>query len=377
MARAARRISHCRWLLGEGTGGLGRARHGVVLAGVRVARWAATFPHNAFSVPVVADTSEAAVDHAMGLAHGLALAHAEEIRSQRLAALALHPPSDLPAQERATQALTWSALDEAERALCAPVLLFGDAASLVEGALPGLRRLFAGDLPVKVVLLDERSLPLSGADPTLLGLSTRKVPVAAISLSHPKHLFESVIAALRWPGPALLHVHTPAPGAHGFAPDLTLQRAEEAVTARVHPLLRYDPSAEGAFGSRMDLSCNPEPAADHVSDDEGELTVQRWAAGERRFDNVDLELAAAERAGHWATLRELAGLKTPFTAQVRAQLEAELAASHAAELAAQQADYEGRLTDLAATQAADNAALLKGRLMQLAGYDVGEGDKAS
>lgn len=367
LVRSALAMEQLAWSLAKGAQGTGRARHGVVLAGAEIADWALRFPHNPFTVPVVAERGEAAADHALGLALGLALAHTAEIRRWRRASLALADPADLPAQERAVAQLRWTDLDDDERSWCPPVLLLGDATALMEGALPGLRRVLASDLPVKVVLLDGRNLPLAGADAALLGLAGRDAYVAASSVADFDHLFDSVSGAMAHRGPALLHVHAPAPTKHGFAPDQTLERARLAVAARVHPLLRYDPAAAGVFGSRLDLSGNPEPAEDHAIEDGQPLTLAMWAAGEARFAHTSLALATAERAGNWTTLRELAGLRTPFTAQVRAEVHAEVAAAHAAELAALKADHEAQLRALSEASAAEQAAQLKARLLQLVG----------
>ena len=377
LVRTARAIGELRWSLDEGALGNGRARHGIVLAGKGTAGWALRFPHNPFTVPVVAERGEAAADHALGLARGLALAHTAEVRTWRLADLALEAPADLPEQERAIATLGWADLSEDERALCPPVLLFGDATALMEGALPGLRRLLASDLPVKAVLLDERALPLAGADAALVGLSNRSAYVAATSLADFDHLFTSVNGAMAHAGPALVQIHTPLPRSHGFDVDQTIERARLAVVARVQPLLRYDPAADGVFGGRMDLTGNPAPTEDHANEGELALTVAAWAAGERRYEGASLAVATAERAGHWATLRELAGVKTPFTAQVRAQVQAEVAESHAAELAALKADYEAQLAAVRDTSAAEQAAQLKGRLMQLVGQAKARGEQAS
>jgi pyruvate-ferredoxin/flavodoxin oxidoreductase len=78
--------------------------------------------------------------------------------------------------------------------------------------------------------------------------------------------------------------------------------------------------------------------------------------------------AARERAENWGTLQELAGVITPFTADVRARVETELKAAHEAALAALRADYEGRLDELRRSQTAEHATRLRERLLELAGY---------
>ncbi|MEN8220475.1 MAG: hypothetical protein ABFS56_29825 [Pseudomonadota bacterium] len=76
-----------------------------------------------------------------------------------------------------------------------------------------------------------------------------------------------------------------------------------------------------------------------------------------------------ERLEAWRTLQELAGIVTPFTAEVEAKLKEQLAQGHQAELAALKEDYEARLETQRAEMEADMAARIKGQLMGLAGYN--------
>ena len=93
-----------------------------------------------------------------------------------------------------------------------------------------------------------------------------------------------MLQALSHDGPALVQVYAPSPSRDGFAPDDTVEQARLAVAARVLPLFRYDPAAEGVFGLRISLDGNP-------GDDE--LTVAEWLAGQGRFAS-HLDSPAAE-----------------------------------------------------------------------------------
>ena len=411
MARTARAIEEARWQIVEGMQGTGRARYGLVVAGASAADWAARFPRNPFGVPLTVDLAGNGADLAIGLLRGLLAERVAEARLIRGAELLLEGPADLPARERALEASTWRDLTSEELSLCPPILVLGGTDGLAGEELAGLSRLLSCGLPVKVVLLDGCELPVRGADPVLLALAHRDAFVLSGSVAHPDHLFEGVTAALRFSGPALVSIHAPRPGLHRFAEDATVERARLAVSARVHPLLRYDPQAQGAFGTRLSLEGNPEPERPWAAGEEGPmLTPAHWAAGEGRFEGrfadpgeagvtpiekylefssdargstiptvpgpngrslavgETLFSAVEERAAHWRTLQELSGLVTPFTATVRRQADEELRASHEAEVAALREEYEGKLEEQRKSQAAVQAARIRDRLMQLAGH---------
>ena len=219
--------------------------------------------------------------------------------------------------------------------------------------------------------------------------------------------------ALAWPGPALVHLHAPSPQRHGFPVAATLERARLAVESRAHPLLRYDPGAEGLFGLRASLEGNPEPEKQW-----GGASFAEWAAGEARFSvhfealegDGDLSLddwlglaeserssrvpfveigerrlavsspmaqAAGERLALWNTLRELTGASSPFTERIREALAAELQAEKETEIGALQSEHEARVAEVQAS--ADRQALdrLTDRLLTLSGFDANRPAKSN
>lgn len=408
---AARELERLRHAWVEGAHGTGRARYALALAGDGVASWAARYPRNPFVVPVSVDATGGGADRAAGLAEGLLARRADDVRRLRLGRLLVDSPSDLPAKLRELDALGWQDLTAEERQPAAPVLLVTGPEILGDEGLAGLGRLLASDRPVRVLLLDDRELPRGGPEPVLFGLSHRDAYVAASSIAEPDHLFRSLSGALAHPGPAFVHVHAPSPRRHGFAAAHTLERARLAVTARVQPLLRYDPRGEGVFGSRLDLSGNPEPEAAWATDAQGApVTPAHWARGEARYASelgaVDPEakttpvhawaaLPAAERVATtptvpgeegdlavggalgravverletWRTLQEIAGLVTPFTANVREEAEQALREAHRAELEHMRAEHQAQVAALQQQRLDDQADRLRSRLMELAGY---------
>jgi pyruvate-ferredoxin/flavodoxin oxidoreductase len=404
LAQLVGELDGLRHRLAVGEDGWGRARFGVVVARGRVAEWAARFPFHPYFAPATLAPTDEGVELARGIAGGLRARHLDLVRSLRRAAVEAKPPVDRAERLAAIDRLTWAELDEAERATCPPLLLLGDEAAFLEPGLGALTHLLASDLPVKVVLLDGGGRLDAAPEPALVAMAHRAAFVASSSLAHPEHLAAGVADALRWPGPALLHLHAPSPRRHGFSPDATLERARQAVEGRAHVLFRFDPAAGGHFGLRASLAGNPCLDADW-----GGVNFAEWAAGEDRFaehfqphedaggvpldewlsladdarrDRVPvlevdgrrlavgerLARAAGERLALWYALRELTGAGGNLAEKLRATLEQELDADHRARLEALQAEYDARLA--ASTTVADREAIerLAQRFMALAGY---------
>jgi len=394
----ARGVERTRRSLTEGAHGVGRARYGVVLANGVASDWAGLFPRNPFSVPMTVDLGADGADVAAGLIESLLAERVETSRLIRRAELWLENPSDLRAGDRELDALTPGELTADELELCPPILVLAGGDALTRPAQAGLSRLLTSGLPVKVVLFDEHDLLSREAEPAMLALAHRRAFVLSTSIAHPRHLFEGVSEALSFPGPALIHLHAPSPRRHGFATDATVERAAGAVECRVHPLLRYDPSAEGFFGLRISLEGNPSVVDTWAVDgDGGAQTPLRWAEGETRFKDSTLlsdargsaqptvpgpngrglalgeilDRASATRIEIWATLQELAGVTTPFTETVRSRAEEELRQEREGELAALKAEYEAKLQARHDEQLTAQADRLRRRLLQLAGYGEG------
>ena len=428
----ARQLGDLAWQLGEGRQGLGRARLGLVLSPGAAVGWASAFPHNPFAVPVTVDATGDGAKLAAGLLEGQLRQASEGFALVRKARLELEHPENAARLWSELDALTWRDLNPEEQALCPSLLLVGDSGLLGGRGLSQLTWLLGSELPVKMLLLAELDLGLTSRagleaplstldDPTinlgLLALAQRGACIAQTSMGAPEHLCACLESAFGFSGPALLHVHAPSPARHGFAPERTLERARSAVSARVFPLFRYDPQAEGVFGSRISLDGNPSPREpwERVADD-APFTPAQWFLGERRFaeffspleeDAPDslpladyLELsdkarrkktpfveqatngytvrrlavderlvrASEERLHAWRTLQELAGLITPFTARVQREAEERVAAERAAELSAQAKDYEDRIRGLRAEFQAELRRDMRERLMALSGY---------
>ena len=391
----------------EGAHGLGRARYGLAVAGGSAAAWAGAFPHNPFQAPVVIDMTGSSAQLAAGLVEGHLEETTELVCLLRLAQLEIEQPDGAEWQREALARLHWQDLDDNELALCPPLVLLGSDELLAGRGLSQLVWLLNSGLPVKVLVFSALEIDDPRADLGLLALAQRNAFVAQSSVADAAHLGESMLQALSFHGPALLQVYAPSPARHGFAADQSAVQARSAIASRALPLFRYDPRADGVFGSRISLDGNP-ATAEALAD----VTLADWALGQQRFAahfeplpddaqavvpmNEWLQLDARARKGKtpcvvaaeddeqryavsaamarssgerlaaWRTLQELAGIVTPFTARLEQDIRTELAAEHQAELDAQKQAAAAELRDVEEKTQAEIAQNIRSRLLQLA-----------
>jgi pyruvate-ferredoxin/flavodoxin oxidoreductase len=211
--------------------------------------------------------------------------------------------------------------------------------------------------------------------------------------------------ALEWAGAALVHVHAPSPARHGFDPRDTVSRAQAAVAARVHPLVRAQPG-----GGAPDLAGNPVPGKPWADESAGAArTPAEWALGESRYEahfapaggpaGVPIEewlfqspdergagkptvpgpnggrlavgdllaSAVADSTAGWMRLRDAAGLSGPAADLARERAERDLRATHDEDLASLRAEYEAKIEEIEKRQLSTQAARLRARLLRLAG----------
>ena len=407
------RINTSHHQLVAGKHGLGRARYGLAVAGGTTAAWAGAFPHNPFQAPVLIDMSGDAAQLSAGLIEGHLDETAELIRLLRLARLEVDQPDGADWKREALASLRWQDLSADEVALCPPLILIGSDEMLAGQGLSQLIWLLNSGLPVKVLVLSALDFGLLD-DPTnnpraglgLLALAQRNAFVAQTSVADSAHLGESMLRALGHEGPALVQVYAPSPERHGFAPRQTLVQAQLAISCRALPLFRYDPNAEGVFGSRITLDGNPE-------DGEQSVSLADWALGQERFassfrtladdaatpiplhewlqlnaksragktpyittldDDVEnrhavsteLAIATGECLANWQTLQELAGIVTPFTERLEQEIRASVAAEHQADLDAQKKASDAEIREIQEKTQSEIASKIRSRLLQLA-----------
>ena len=405
----------------EGEHGLGRARYGLAVAGGSTATWAGAFPHNPFQVPTLIDMTGDAAQLAAGLIEGHLDETTDLVRLLRLAHIEIDQPDGANWKRDALAGLHWQDLSDEELAVCPPLVLIGSDEMLAGRGLSQLIWLLNSGLPVKVLVLSALDLGICHGRSNnprghlaLLALAQRNAYVAQTSIADPVHLGESMLQALDYKGPALLQVYAPSPLRHGFISKQTLAQAQLAVASRTLPLFRYDPGAEGVFGSRISLDGNPAPEQSLAQDDdERPLTLADWALGQERFasqfeplaDDAAsptplhdwLQLDAKGRKGktpcvatgdgeeeqrfavsqaladtavqclaNWQTLQELAGIVTPFTERLEQEIRAQLADEHQAALDAQKQASAAEIREIQEKTQAEIASNIRSRLLQLA-----------
>jgi pyruvate-ferredoxin/flavodoxin oxidoreductase len=417
----SQRVNNAHDNLVSGAHGLGRARYGLAVAGGSAAAWAGAFPHNPFQAPVVIDMTGDAAQIAAGLVEGHLHQTTNLARLLRLARLEIDQPDGIEWKRAALSDLHWQDLDPDELELCPPLVLLGSDEMLAGQGLGQLIWLLNSGLPVKMLVLSELEFGLRETrtnDPRaglgLLALAQRKAYVAQTSIADPAHLGESMLEALDSKGPALLQIYAPSPARHGYETRCTLELARLAVDTRTLPLFRYDPNAEGVFGSRISLAGNPAPDAGLPQDADGRVrTTADWAFLQERFGRhfeplastapaptpIDewLQLDDKARKGktpfivasegdeerryavatpvalvadgclaNWRMLQELAGVVTPFTERVEAEIREAVAAEHKAELDAQKQAAEKEIREIRDQTQAEIAAQIRSRLLALA-----------
>ena len=408
------RITSAHHGLVEGDHGLGRARYGLAVAGGNTAMWAGAFPQNPFQAPVLIDMSGDAAQLAAGLIEGHLDETTELARLLRQAQIETEQPDGADWKREQLAGLRWQDLSDSEFELCPPLLLVGSDEMLAGRGLGQLIGLLNTHLPVKVLVLHSLDFGLCGqpagrANLGLLALAQRNAFVAQSSVANPVHLGDSMLGALDFDGPALVQVYAPSPGRHGFASEQALQQSEHAINTRAMPLYRYDPRADGVFGSRISLAGNPLSHESMVQHEEALLTPADWALGQGRFADhfgplpdgapaptpmhewlqldamgrkrktpfvergeqryaaseavIDMALRCLE---NWQTLQELAGIVTPFTEKIEQDVRAEVAAEHEAQLDAQRKAAEERIESIQKKTEAEIASKIRNRLTQLA-----------
>jgi pyruvate-ferredoxin/flavodoxin oxidoreductase len=437
LADLAGRLQDLHYRLADGPDGLGRARLALAIESGPVAAWAGAFPDNPFHIPVVVAGSGEGLHIARGLLEGQLRAVQDDLRLVREARIALERPAEYSRETAALARLTWRDLSHEERRLVPPVVVVGHEDSLTGRNLSTLATVLDLELPLKILVLASNEMGLASgraevvADEVgcgwngtlgevgLLALGRRRALVTQCSLAHPEQLYRGLTDALTHTGPALVRIHAPSPGRHGFPVERLLSQCALAVRSRAFPLFRYDPGEEGVFGSCLHLDGNPELGGDWARDDEGlPLSPAHWVLTEDRFAQhleplastapeptpflawlelpvhtrhgrtpfivdkrgetarrlaVSPALAAVteERVRTWRTLQELSGEVTPFTARVQEQLERDLTAKHTREIEQLQAQHLQQMEQARLELERELGQRVRASLLELAGYGRG------
>ena len=341
--------------LTESSGGLGRARSGLTIAGSATGSWAATFPWNPFATPVAINTSHTGCSMSVGLFEGQMQRVLTDLNTIRMAKLVLDNPLKAAHPEIEPEALSLSDLNVEERALCPPLLVVADAASMHRNELSELAWVLDSDLPIKVLVLGD-----GVDDVALFGLTSCSAYIAQCSPSNPDHFSSAMLGALQYDGPALISVYAPSPKQHGFDVENLNKQSKLAVDCRVCPLFIYDPSKEGIFGTCLDISSNEMYTSTLIDET---LTPSLWAATQKRFTDgfYDEKVILAR----WQMLQELSGVVTPFDAVARREQE-DAALQHTIDIEKLAKEYETKMGALREQYHAQAVASVTTGLMNMA-----------
>ncbi|MBE9562893.1 MAG: pyruvate ferredoxin oxidoreductase, partial [Proteobacteria bacterium] len=404
LVKISQDLQKLHWQLTDGEHGLGRSRLSLAIAPGTLTDWAGHWPDNPFQVPVTIDMNGDTANLAIGLLEGQLRKAIEGVALLRQAHLELKNPDAANRAAKLAILPDWNELSREEQQFCPPLLMLGNDNILTSKT--SLNQLLNLNLPIKVILFTDLDIETRRLEPSLLALAQNKAYVLQTSISHTEHFMQGVKEAFAFAGPALIYVYTPSPDRHGFTSENTITRANEAVNSRMFPLFKYNPNAEGVFGSRISLEGNSELDKIWISQQDKPFTPANWALNELRFANYfvsDGEINPShntvvdyladksktafvtkdeqqwqvrpefltickERMQIWRTLQELAGLVTPFTADLETRLTQQVADKHQTELDSLKQEYEAKIKNLRTEMEAEMTARVKSNLMDLAGY---------
>jgi hypothetical protein len=165
----------------------------------------------------------------------------------------------------------WRQLDSAETSLCPPFVVITEPRPDAGARLAAVLELVTSGRPLTVALLHSswhaervetgRAAALGSLDGlTLLFLALRNVFFLQTSAASPTPMAERIAQGLDSPRPTVLSVF-----AHGSDREDVVRRAAAALASRGFPHLLYDPERAPDFVGCLDLSDNPDPAAQWVT----------------------------------------------------------------------------------------------------------------
>ncbi len=227
-------------------------------------------------------------------------------------------------------------------------VLGGDGA-MYDIGFASLSRLLASGLDVKVLVLDTQvysntggqasTASLTGQDAKMAafgavrhGKAESRKEIALLAMMHSdvyvaqtitadaNHFYRAVMAANKYPGPALINVYACCPPEHRVGDELAARQAKLARDSRTFPVFTYDPRAGQAMSERISLRGNPSFAQDwHADPRTGQpIDFVHFARTEGRFarhfdsdGQPDEALLAGreDRLANWRLLQSLAGVR--------------------------------------------------------------------
>ncbi len=417
-------LKQLSFVLSKGPAGTGRSRFGAVLSSSDGLNWAKSVPFNVFTSPAIVMDDPSSAPFILGLVRGHVRQMLDNIKLLRRAELESQNQYQPHVHDAKIARLAWSDLNEAEKSMVPPVLLFVDPAMISGMNVPSVIELLTSELPVKIFVFDPvKSSAQSRQEQMALTtsiLSLKKCYFLQASLADPAHLFKGLTEGLRHADPGLFRVLTPDAPA-----DIAMHYPsmfQLALRSRAFPALRFIPSdKKPLYSESMDLGANPESYDDFskpVSYSGGNyiVTFADWAFEQKEYRDafaalpdddrngmamneylslaendrpgkrccvlrigeqdrtmkyeVPSEIMRAAEAAHlsWRTLREIAGMLTPYPQKLKERLDEEWTAKQNTALEQIKAEYEEKLRSQENAQMESVKAKLRDKLMELSGY---------
>lgn len=168
--------------------------------------------------------------------------------------------SKMDRKENHSGLLVWDALSEAEKALCPPISILIDSASLSEKALSGFFDCLGRGYPVKVLATSQGGVK-QHTDLAAAAISIKKALVVQSAALDPNTLLLDFSKGFEGSGPAFFHVFGQIPSAANSTGQYFLH-ACAALDSRVFPAICYKPENDLRWGQRFMEAFNPQPECD-------------------------------------------------------------------------------------------------------------------
>jgi len=325
ITRSLEALRDLRWRYVEGPSGRGRASVGITNSTGCSSVWGSTYPYNPYPFPWVNHLFQDAPSIAIGIFEGQMRKMADSFIQVRRAEKLLAGDYDAERDEAFFEAFDWKQFDDAEFALCPPVLCIGGDGAMLDIGFQNLSRLLASGKPIRVMVLDTQVYSNTGGQAStgtftgqaadmspfgrvqpgkeevrkelaLLAIAHRGTYVLQSSQASASHLIAGVLRGLNSRRPAIFNIYTPCPVEHGLADEWAPHAAKLALESRAFPNLVFDPDAGESLADCLSLDGNPAVderwpsyTLEHL-DEAGEaqalelpVTIADWAATEGRF----------------------------------------------------------------------------------------------
>ncbi len=253
-----------KWALQEGLSGAGKSRYSVVVDDS--VKWAATYPWNNFTVPVILAQKGESAQTALGVFKGQMRHVLDQIKLLRRVDLEIINKYDPSVHDYQIAGLGWDELTEEERKLVPPVFILASQQMLNNGSMQSLNAALESGYPIKFLFLDAAAPTPENAHAELSNNNNALWPLLAnantfvgrASLANPKDLFYAMHLHILSTNGAVLSVLCPHPFAHDIDPTSWQNLSGLAVNTRGFNPFTYNPNREGSsFNMKFNTDALP------------------------------------------------------------------------------------------------------------------------